>query len=176
MERRAGCLLYSQNFADGDPIRAVQIQTLAGEPVLRIRPEGRPGRLSSLGLSGPALELDESKARAIVLDATQRIIGHEAQPVFSETIERDQWTVGDAGRGNRPLFPFPSSTMRNAPTAMCPSTDRAKSFLWTTAAQRFWNWLGAPSRIGCHFTELRKQRDRYGRVDRSFGRPSSVGS
>src|SRR3984893_11597821 len=93
----ACCLIYSQNFADDDPIRAVQIQTLAGEPVLRIRPEGRPGRLSSFGLSAPTLEIDESKARAVVVDAAQQIIGHEAQPVLAETIERDQWTVGDAG-------------------------------------------------------------------------------
>ena len=59
----ACCLLYSQKFADDDPIRAVQIQTVADEPVLRIRPEGRPGRLSSLGVSGPTLELGERKAR-----------------------------------------------------------------------------------------------------------------
>src|SRR6266481_3000272 len=64
----ACCLLYSQNFANDDPIRAVQLQNLADEPVLRIRPEGRPGRLSSLGPSGPALEIDEKKARAVVLD------------------------------------------------------------------------------------------------------------
>src|SRR5258706_10688391 len=76
----ACCLLYSQSFADDDPIRAAQVQNLAGEPVLRIRPEGRPARLSSLGPSGPALELDASKARAIALDAASRILGRGAQP------------------------------------------------------------------------------------------------
>src|SRR5258708_33175356 len=49
----ACCSLYSQNFADDEPIRAVQIQSLAGEPVPPIMPEGRPGRLSSLGPSVP---------------------------------------------------------------------------------------------------------------------------
>jgi hypothetical protein len=157
----ACCLLYSQNFADGDPIRAVQIQSLAGEPVLRIRPEGRPGRLSSLGLSGPTLELDESKARAIVLDATQRIIGHEAQPVFSETIERDQWTVGDAGEGNRPLFHFIFDDAQR--THIYVSSTTGEIVLWTTAAQRFWNWLGAiPHWL--YFTELRSNGPLWARI------------
>src|SRR5207248_5023168 len=70
----ACCLLYSQNFADDDPIRAVQVQNLAGEPVLRVRPDGRPGRLSSLGPSGPALEIDAAKARVVVLDAAARSV------------------------------------------------------------------------------------------------------
>ena len=85
----ACCSLSAQGFADDDPIRAVQLQSLAGEPVLRIRPEGRPARLSSLGSSGPALEIDEGKARAVVQDAVHRIIGRSAQPVQVETIERD---------------------------------------------------------------------------------------
>jgi len=146
------CLLYTQKFADDDPIRAVQIQSLADEPVMRIRPEGRPGRLSSLGVSGPTLQLDERKARTIVLDAAQRIIGHDAQPVLSEIIDRDQWTVGDAGEGNRPLFHFVFDDPKG--THIYVSGTTGEVVLWTTATQRFWNWFGAiPHWL--YFTQLR---------------------
>ena len=157
----ACCLLYSQNFADDDPIRAVQIQSLAGEPVLRIRPEGRPGRLSSLGLSGPTLEIDESKARAVVLDAAPRIIGRAAQPVLAETIERDQWTVGDAGEGNRPLFHFVFDDPQR--THIYVSSTTGEVVLWTTATQRFWNWLGAiPHWL--YFTQLRSNGPLWAKI------------
>jgi hypothetical protein len=148
----ACCLLYSQKFADDDPIRAVQIQTLADEPVLRVRPEGRPGRLSSLGLSGPGFALSENRALAIALDAAQRIIGHETRPVLSEIIETDQWTVGDAGQGNRPLYHFAFDDPNS--THFYVSGTTGEIVLWTTATQRFWNWLGAiPHWL--YFTELR---------------------
>ncbi|HMI95839.1 MAG TPA: PepSY domain-containing protein [Micropepsaceae bacterium] len=148
----ACCALDKQGFADDDPIRAVQLQSLAGEPVLRVRPEGRPGRLSSLGPSGPMLEIDESKARAVVQDAVHRIIGRSAQPVSVETIDRDQWTVGDAGQGNRPLFHFVFDDPNR--THIYVSGTTGEIVLWTTTTQRFWNWLGAiPHWL--YFTQLR---------------------
>ena len=148
----ACCLLYSQNFADDDPIRAVQLQSLAGEPVLRIQPEGRPARLSSLGPSGPALEIDPAKAQAVMLDVAPRIIGRAAQPVLAEIIDRDQWTVGDSGEGHRPLLHFVFDDP--ARTHIYVSSTTGEVVLWTTATQRFWNWLGAiPHWL--YFTQLR---------------------
>src|SRR4051812_18894740 len=56
------CSLDAQNVAADEPIRAAQIQAMAGEPVLYLRPDGRPPRLSSLGASGPMLDIDQAKA------------------------------------------------------------------------------------------------------------------
>ena len=157
----ACCLLYSQNFADDDPIRAVQLQSLAGEPVLRIQPEGRPGRLSSLGPSGPALEIDPAKAQAVMLDAAPRIIGRAAQPVLAEIIDRDQWTVGDSGEGNRPLLHFVFDDP--ARTHIYVSSTTGEVVLWTTATQRFWNWLGAiPHWL--YFTQLRSNGPLWAKI------------
>ncbi len=148
----ACCSLNAQTFADDDLIRAVQVQSLAGEPVLRVRPEGRPGRMSSLGISGPSLEIDAKKARAVVRDVAPRIMGRAAEPVREEIIDRDQWTVGDAGQGNRPLFHFVFDDP--AGTHIYVSGMTGEVVLWTTASQRFWNWLGAiPHWL--YFTELR---------------------
>src|SRR5512132_3244867 len=42
------CCAFAARTADDDPIRAVRIQSMAGEPVLFLRPEGRPESLTSL--------------------------------------------------------------------------------------------------------------------------------
>ena len=150
---QACCSLAAQNIADDQPVRAVQIQSIAGEPVLALRPEGQPPRLSSLGPSGPSLDLDDAKARAVVAEAAPRIMGRPAQPVSMELIERDQWTVGDGGDGNRPLYHFIFDDP--AGTHIYVSSTTGEVVLWTTAAQRFWNWFGAVPHW-LYFTELRK--------------------
>ena len=100
------CSLEAQNIAADEPIRGAQIEAMAGEPVLFVRPDGRPPRLSSIGPSGPSLDIDQAKADAVMTQAAPRIMGRAFKPVLSESIERDQWTVGDAGAGNRPLFHY----------------------------------------------------------------------
>jgi hypothetical protein len=149
----ACCSLDAQNIAGDEPIRAVQIESMAGEPVLFVRPEGRPPRLSSLASSGPSLDIDDAKARAVVAQAAPRIIGQAAEPVAMELIERDQWTVGDGGDGNRPLYRFTFADP--AGTQIYVSSTTGEIVLWTHAAQRFWNWFGAVPHW-LYFTELRK--------------------
>jgi uncharacterized iron-regulated membrane protein len=146
------CALAAQHVDDDQPIRAVRIQTIADEPVLAIRPEGQPPRLSSLGPSGPSLEIDAEKARAVALGAASRIIGRPAQAIAGELIDRDQWTVGDAGAGNRPLFHYFFDDPRR--TELYVSSTTGEVVLWTTASQRFWNWLGAVPHW-LYFTGLR---------------------
>ncbi|HXJ01360.1 MAG TPA: PepSY domain-containing protein [Micropepsaceae bacterium] len=147
------CSLGAQNLSDDEPIRAAQIQSLAGEPVLYVRPDGRPQRISSLGPSGPTLDIDETKARAVVAEAAPRIIGAAARPVSMEVIERDQWTVGDGGDGNRPLYHFIFDDP--AGTHIYVSSTTGEVVVWTTAAQRFGNWFGAVPHW-LYFTQLRK--------------------
>jgi len=149
----ACCSLEAQNVAGDEPIRAVQIQAMAGEPVLYLRPDGRPPRISSIGPSGPSLEIDQAKADAVMMQAAPRIIGQAVKPVFSESIERDQWTVGDAGAGNRPLFHYVFDDP--ARTHIYVSSTTGEVILWTTGWQRFGNWFGAVPHW-LYFTELRK--------------------
>jgi hypothetical protein len=147
------CSLEAQNVAADEPIRAVQIQAVAGEPVLFLRPDGRPPRLSSIGASGPSLDIDQAKADAVMTAAVPRIMGRPLKPVLSESIERDQWTVGDAGEGNRPLFHYAFGDP--ARTELYVSSTTGEVVLWTTGWQRFWNWFGAVPHW-LYFTELRK--------------------
>jgi len=149
----ACCSLGAQNVAADEPIRAVQIQAMAGEPVLYLRPDGRPPRLSSLGPSGPSLDIDQAKADGVMAQAVPRIMGQPFKPVFSESIERDQWTVGDAGAGNRPLFHYVFDDP--ARTQLYVSSTTGEVVLWTTGWQRFGNWFGAVPHW-LYFTELRK--------------------
>jgi hypothetical protein len=149
----ACCSLMAQNVAGDEPIRAVQIQAMAGEPVLYLRPDGRPPRLSSLGPSGPSLDIDQAKADAVMTQAAPRIMGGTFKPVFNESIERDQWTVGDAGEGNRPLFHYVFDDP--ARTQLYVSSTTGEVVLWTTGWERFWNWFGAVPHW-LYFTELRK--------------------
>ena len=150
---QACCSLEAQNIAGDSLVRSAQIQSIAGEPELYLRREGRPLSISSLGPSGPMLDLGDASARAVALEAASRIIGRPVQPVSMELIERDQWTVGDGGDGNRPLYHFIFDDP--AGTHIYISSTTGEVTLWTTATQRFWNWLGAVPHW-LYFTELRK--------------------
>jgi hypothetical protein len=157
----ACCSLDAQNVAGDEPISAVQIQAMGGEPVLYLRPDGRPPRLSSFGASGPSLDIDQAKADALIAQAAPRIMGQAFKPVFRETIERDQWTVGDVGEGNRPLFHYAFDDP--ARTSIYVSSTTGEIILWTTGWQRFWNWFGAVPHW-LYFTELRKNGPMWAQV------------
>jgi hypothetical protein len=155
------CALAAQTYSDDQPVRAAELVSMAGEPVLRLRPEGQPPRITSLGPAGPSLEIDENKARDVALDAAPRLFGRTLHPAASETIERDQWTVGEAGAGNRPLYHYIFDDPRG--TELYVSSTTGELVLWTTASQRFWNWLGAVPHW-LYFTELRKNGPAWAQV------------
>src|SRR5262245_56194580 len=87
----ACCSFAEQNIPDDVPIFLAQIQAMAGEPILYLFPGGRPPRLSSLGPTGPVFDVDQAKADAVMMQAAPRIIGQPYKPVFSESVEVDQW-------------------------------------------------------------------------------------
>jgi hypothetical protein len=158
---QACCSLEAQNIAGDAPVRGAQIQSIAGEPELYLRREDRPLSISSLGASGPTLDIDDAKARAVALEAAPRIIGRPAQIQSVELIERDQWTVGDGGDGNRPLYHFILDDP--AGTHIYISSTTGEVVLWTNAAQRFGNWFGAVPHW-LYFTELRKDGPLWSQV------------
>jgi len=124
---------------------------MAGDPLMGIIPQGRPPRLASLGPAGPIFEIDEAKARAIAFAAAPYIISGDTHTVDEELVERDQWTVGDGGEGS-PFYHFMFDDP--ARTDIYVSTTTGDIVLWTTGAQRFWNWFGAiPHWL--YFTQLR---------------------
>ncbi len=147
------CSLEAQGVAVDEPIRGAQIAAIAGEPVLFLRPDGRPPRLSSLGPSGPSLDVDQAKADAVIAQAAPRILGSTMKPVLRESIERDQWTVGEVGAGNRPLFHYVFDD--SARTHIYVSSTSGEIVLYTRGWQRFWNWFGSVPHW-LYFTELRK--------------------
>ena len=155
------CSLDAQNIPGDDGVRAARIQSIAGEPELYLQREGRPLAISSLGPTGPFLDLEESRARAVAVDAAPRIIGHPTQPVSMELIETDQWTVGEAGAGNRPLYHFIFDDP--AGTHIYVSSTTGEVALWTTASQRFWNWFGAVPHW-LYFTQLRQNGPLWSQV------------
>lgn len=135
------CSLAAQRFDAGDAIRSVEVETVAGEPAMFIRPENQPGRIVSLGPTGPSLRVEEPQARGVAFAAAERILTGSAESVVYDNIDHDQWTVsGDYGP-HRPLFKYSFDDPDR--TVIYVSSATGQVILWTTATQRFWNWLGA---------------------------------
>jgi hypothetical protein len=150
---QACCAFSQQKIPDDRPIQAAQIENLLGAPVLRVKPEAQPVMLADLQKGG-AFELDAAKARTIASDAAARIIGAARQPVLSETIDHDQWTVGENFERDRPLHHFVFDDPER--THVYVSSVTGEVVLWTRAGQRFWNWLGSiPHWL--YFAQLRSQ-------------------
>src|SRR5262245_28149515 len=135
------CDFAAQPYGDNDPIRTAQIETIAGEPILKVQLEGGVGRIGSLAPGAPVIDVDEPKLRAIAIGASSRIIGEGAQGAIAESIDRDQWTVAGEFDAHRPLFRFKFTDPEQ--TYLYISSSTAEVVLWTTATQRFWNWFGA---------------------------------
>jgi uncharacterized iron-regulated membrane protein len=136
--------------ADETIVRA-QLENLAGIPALRLQRPGRPD--SSFDLAhGARIVIDAEQARAIAREEAPRIIGRSAQVVSGERVDLDQWTMGQPAR-NRPFYRV---TFDNpGRTVLYVSGATGQIVLWTTATQRFWNWLGAIPHF-LYFVELRR--------------------
>ena len=157
---QACCSFEAQSLAGDLPVRTVEIHNMAGDPVMGLVAQGRPPRLSSLGSTGPIFEVDEAKARAIAFAAAASIVGGGTRAVAEELIARDQWTVGDSGEGS-PFYHFIFDDP--ARTHIYVSSTTGNIVLWTTATQRFWNWLGAiPHWL--YFTQLRSNGPLWAQV------------
>ena len=73
------CDLDQQQMADDQPIRAAVLESLRGEPVLRLRPDGQPERMAALGPTGP-FDIDAAHAQDIALAAAERLTGTSVKP------------------------------------------------------------------------------------------------
>src|SRR6266702_3117381 len=147
---QACCRFGERLAADDETVLRAQVENLAGGPAMRLQ---RPGRLDTpIDLAhGVAMRIDADQARAIVLDAAPRIIGPAATVVSTEQAQTDQWTVGRLFR-DRPLHRFEFDDPER--TNVYVSGTAGQVVHWTTATQRFWNWLGTIPHF-LYFADLR---------------------
>jgi uncharacterized iron-regulated membrane protein len=133
------CCRFGQDLlADEDRVLRAEVENLAGDPTVRLRRSGK--RDAALDLAhGAFIRIDDDRARTIAIDAAPRIIGQAANPISVQKAEVDQWTIGRLFR-DRPLFRFAFDDPRATNIYVSGTTGRVAH--WTTAQQRFWNWLG----------------------------------
>jgi uncharacterized iron-regulated membrane protein len=136
---QACCRVADGLIPDDLQFSRVQIETLVGVPVLRLRRLLRPDAVIDLAEGVGVRRFDSADARAIALDAITRIAG-PATIAAAATIDEDQWTVGRYRR-DRPLHRLTFDDP--ARSTIYVSSTNGQVVLRTTSTQRFWNWLGA---------------------------------
>jgi uncharacterized iron-regulated membrane protein len=127
------------------PVSRLNIEMLAGRPVMRVVQGNSPPRLADLTDGKLITHISAEQA-----DAVARTYGQSA--AVPTAIERDQWTVAGGFRRDRPLYRFALDDPER--TQLYISSTTGKAVQITTETQRFWNWLGAiPHWL--YFTRLR---------------------
>jgi uncharacterized iron-regulated membrane protein len=145
------CCQFPQRLAPDDAkVLGAQVENVAGVAVMRLRPAARAGFALDLE-RGAVVRIDAEAAQEIAVEAAPRIIGRSATLIGAEEIQSDQWTLGRLRR-ERPLFRFVFNDPEQ--TNIYVSGSNVQVVHWTTATERFWNWLGTiPHWL--YFTELR---------------------
>ena len=145
------CSAPAIRLKDDEPIAVVQLKMQSGRLIALIRPDGQPPFESALADSAP-LASGAGQARNIALDAAPRITGQNARIISADVIDRDQWTVAEDYEFARPLYRFTFDDPRR--TQVYVSGSSGDIVLFTTRAERFWNWFGAVPHW-LYFTQLR---------------------
>jgi hypothetical protein len=134
-----GCCKISDGvLADNDPVDELQLEMLAGMPVLQLQ-SGHAFRLINLdtGLAIHRVSADQAAEVATVYAKG----ASPAAPERIGLIDYDQWTVSGAFDADRPLYEFGSDDRIGTQIYVSSATGRAVQI--TTARERFWNWLGS---------------------------------
>jgi hypothetical protein len=148
------CKIADALRADFSPKR-IWIEMLDGEPVLFSGEDSRPVDLST----GSLIERISADQAAEV--AQSYAASAPAAPPLLGLIDRDQWTVSGDFNSARPLYHFSLGDAARSELYVASRSGRAVQM--TTAAQRFWNWLGAVPHW-LYFTELRRHSNIWSRV------------
>ncbi len=123
-------------------VRRMQVEMLAGHPVLRIAQGDGPVRL---------IDLTDGKAVGRVsADQAWSVAAAFGEPAALARIDRDQWTVSGEFRRDRPLYRIDLGDR----TRLYVSGTTGRAVQIATRSQRFWNWLGAVPHW-LYFTRLR---------------------
>ena len=126
------------SLSDEAQIIRVQVEDHLGVPALRLRIPGQQDSLFDLA-QGAQVLIDADVARKVVSQAAPSIIGRAASIVAYDLVFLDQFTIGRAQR-DRPLHRFAFDDP--AKTIIYVSGTAGQVVAWTTATERFWNWLG----------------------------------
>ena len=147
---------YAVLKRDGPPTQ-VRLTSFDGRPVFRFASGGRGGPGRGRGGGGVSVFADDGGEVGEVNDAmvdraAARWAGRPAREADKALVEEvDQWTVGGAGRGQRPLYKYSWPDGQQAYV----SGVTADVVQYTTTSSRFWAYLGAiPHWL--YFTPLRK--------------------
>lgn len=154
------CAAAAIRLAADEPVAAMQVETRLDRLVARIRPDGRPPLEAALANGAPVMA-GVADAREIALDAAPRVIGQNAKIISSDIVDRDQWTVAEDYEFDRPLYRFGFDDPRH--TQIYVSGSSGDVVLFTTGAERFWNWLGAVPHW-LYFTSLRSNGPLWSKI------------
>jgi hypothetical protein len=136
---QACCRIADGLIPDDLQFYRVQVESLLGIPVLRLRRPPRPDAVVDLAEGVGVTSFTFTDAQAIAVDAAARLVGR-AGLAAGETIDEDQWTVGRFRR-DRPLHRFTFDDPERSTIYVSGTSGRI--VLRTTATQRSWNWVGA---------------------------------
>jgi len=125
-------------------VRLMEVEMLAGRPVMRIAQGDGPFRLIDL--------TDGTPIGKITPDTALSIATMFGEPVAMSRIDHDQWTVSGEFRRDRPLYRFDLGDAARTRLYVSGATGEAVQI--ATGSQRFWNWLGAVPHW-LYFTRLR---------------------
>ena len=109
-------------------------------PVLLATQAGGPRMAFDLK-SGERVNKFSAEQAVAVAQAFAAKFVPQANPVYGELLERDQWTVSGAFNRDRPLHKIRMEDA--AGTELYISSSSGRVVQETTARARFWNWLGA---------------------------------
>jgi hypothetical protein len=137
----ACCRSATAAIAGDQPIERAEVESVAGAAVLRLTLPGRSESQISIDTSEPEVPLEPPHSRATASAAARRLGLTAPEPSTQETIVRDQWTVSGEYNADRPLIRFGFHDPEHTEIYVSATTGRV--VLYTTARQRFWNWLGA---------------------------------
>jgi uncharacterized iron-regulated membrane protein len=146
------CCNYGALSEDA-PITRAQVVDHLGAPVLRFSVPGQADDLFDL-VDGVRVPIDADAARRVVLQAVPSLIGQPASIIDYEQVPFDQFTLGRAPR-DRPFHRFKFDDPDR--TVVYVSGTTGQIVTWTTAAHRFWNWLGTIPHF-LYFESLRVQQ------------------
>ncbi|HEX4508268.1 MAG TPA: PepSY domain-containing protein [Alphaproteobacteria bacterium] len=140
-----GCCIAGNAVDARLGVRRMQIEMLAGRPVMRIAQSDNPTRLIDLTDGRQIDHIDPDQARSVAAS-------YGAEPMDMSRIDHDQWTVSGEFRRDRPLYRFDLGDA--AGTRLYVSGTTGKAVQIATRSERFWNWLGAVPHW-LYFTRLR---------------------
>jgi uncharacterized iron-regulated membrane protein len=135
----ACCRVDAESVPDGQPVARAEIEMLLGTPVLRLPRVLVPIQTIELA-QGKARPVDIDDANVVALAAAPSVGGQAPPLAAAEEIDEDQWTL-NRYRQEQPIFRFTFDDPDR--TVLYVSGASGRVVLRTTAAQRFWNWLGA---------------------------------